>query len=93
LQLEVARHLVRPVDALTLFSNHIYGVLAEKLDEVGRMIGGSIQETAETGARTALSARIGSDARKTRGQGCPRSVLESAMPSAFSEQKPTCLSG
>jgi hypothetical protein len=40
LQLEVARHLVRLAHALKLFSNHTYGVLAEKMDEVGRMIGG-----------------------------------------------------
>jgi hypothetical protein len=40
LQLEVTRHLVRLANALKLFSNHTYGVLAEKMDEVGRMIGG-----------------------------------------------------
>ncbi len=40
LQLEVARHLVRLASALKLFSNHTYGVLAAKMDEVGRMIGG-----------------------------------------------------
>jgi hypothetical protein len=40
LQLEVTRHLVRLANALKLFSHHTYGVLAEKLDEVGRMIGG-----------------------------------------------------
>ena len=40
LQLEVARHLVRLANALKLFSNHTYGLLAEKMDEVGRMIGG-----------------------------------------------------
>ena len=40
LQLEVARHLVRLAHALKLFGNHTYGVLAEKMDAVGRMIGG-----------------------------------------------------
>ena len=40
LQLEVARHLVRLAHALKLFSHHTYGVLAGKMDEVGRMIGG-----------------------------------------------------
>jgi hypothetical protein len=40
LQLEVARHLVRLANAWKLFSNHTYGVLAENMDEVGRMIGG-----------------------------------------------------
>jgi len=40
LQLEVTRHLVRLAHGLKLFSTHTYGVLATKLDEVGRMIGG-----------------------------------------------------
>jgi hypothetical protein len=40
LQLEVARHLVRLAHGLKLFSTHTFGVLAAKLDEVGRMIGG-----------------------------------------------------
>jgi hypothetical protein len=40
LRLEVARHLVRLAHGLRLFSNHTYGVLAAKMDEVGRMIGG-----------------------------------------------------
>lgn len=40
LRLEVARHLVRLAHALRLLSHHTYGVLAEKMDEVGRMIGG-----------------------------------------------------
>src|ERR1035438_4706285 len=51
LQLEVARHLVRLAYALKLFSNHTYGVLAEKMDEVGRMIGGWLKSVAgATGA-------------------------------------------
>ena len=49
LQLEVARHLVRLAHALKLFSHHTYGVLAEKMDEVGRMIGGWLKSVA--GAR------------------------------------------
>lgn len=40
LNLEVTRHLVRLAHALRHFSHHTYAVLAEKLDEVGRMIGG-----------------------------------------------------
>ena len=40
LRLEITRHLVRLAHALKLFSNHTYGVLAEKMDEVGRMVGG-----------------------------------------------------
>jgi hypothetical protein len=40
LQLEVTRHLVRLAHGLRLFSTHTYGVLAAKMDEVGRMIGG-----------------------------------------------------
>jgi hypothetical protein len=35
----VARHLVRLVNALELFSNNTYAVLADKMDVVGRMIG------------------------------------------------------
>ena len=57
LQLEVARHLVRLANALKLFSNHTYGVLAEKMDEVGRMIGGWLKSVSgANGARTFLSA-------------------------------------
>jgi len=51
LQLEVARHLVRLANALKLFSNHTYSVLAEKMDEVGRMIGGRLKSV--SGARGA----------------------------------------
>ena len=40
LRLELTRHLIRLAHGLRLFSNHTYGVLAEKVDEVGRMIGG-----------------------------------------------------
>jgi hypothetical protein len=36
----VARHLVRLANALKLFSHHTYGLLAEKMDEVGRLRGG-----------------------------------------------------
>jgi hypothetical protein len=48
----VARHLVRLANALKLFSNHTYGVLAEKMDEVGRMIGGWLKSISG-GMRTA----------------------------------------
>ena len=54
LQLEVARHLVRLANALKLFSNHTYGVLAEKMDEVGRMIGGWLKSV--SGAKGAPGA-------------------------------------
>jgi hypothetical protein len=40
LQLEVARHLVRLAHFLKLFINHTCGVLAEKMDKAGRVIGG-----------------------------------------------------
>ena len=40
LKLEVTRHLIRLAHGLRLFSTHTYGVLAAKVDEVGRMIGG-----------------------------------------------------
>jgi hypothetical protein len=55
LQLEVVRHLVRLANALKLFSNHTYGVLAEKMDEVGRMIGGWLKSV--SGVREAPLAR------------------------------------
>ncbi|HOC56492.1 MAG TPA: diversity-generating retroelement protein Avd [Verrucomicrobiota bacterium] len=54
LTLEVTRHLIRLAHGLRLVSNHTYGVLAEKVDEVGRMIGGWLK--APAGARTFLSA-------------------------------------
>lgn len=38
--LEVTRHLIRVAHALRYFSNQTYGVVSEKLDAVGRMIGG-----------------------------------------------------
>jgi hypothetical protein len=40
LQLEITRHLVRLAHGLKLFSHHTYGVISEKVDVVGRMIGG-----------------------------------------------------
>ena len=40
LTLEVTRHLIRLAHALRYFSNHTYGVVSEKVDVVGRMIGG-----------------------------------------------------
>jgi hypothetical protein len=43
LTLETTRHLIRLAHGLRHFSNHTYAVLAEKLDEVGRMIGGWIR--------------------------------------------------
>jgi hypothetical protein len=52
LQLEVARHLVRLANVLKLFSTHTYGVLAEKMDEVGRMIGGWLKSV--TGMRASF---------------------------------------
>lgn len=62
LTLEVTRHLVRLAHGLRLLSNHTYGVLAEKMDEAGRMIGGWLKAQASprppggNGARTFLSA-------------------------------------
>lgn len=40
LVLEVARRLVRLAHAMHHLSTHTFGVLAQKMDEVGRMIGG-----------------------------------------------------
>ncbi|MEI7941512.1 MAG: diversity-generating retroelement protein Avd [Verrucomicrobiota bacterium] len=58
----VTRHLIRLAHALRLVSHHTYGVLAEQMDEVGRMIGGWLKTQAVmgapggNGARTFLSA-------------------------------------
>ncbi len=38
--LEVTRHLIRLAHAMRYFSNQGYAVISEKLDVVGRMIGG-----------------------------------------------------
>jgi hypothetical protein len=46
LQLEMTRRLVRLAHATRYLSNHTYAVLAEKMDEVGRMIGGWIKASA-----------------------------------------------
>ena len=40
LQLEMVRHLVRLAHDLKLVSHHQYEVLADKMEEVGRMVGG-----------------------------------------------------
>ena len=48
-RLELTRHLVRLAHGLRLFSNHTYGVMAEKTDEVGRMIGGWLRSLAAAG--------------------------------------------
>ena len=57
LTLEVTRHLIRLAHGLRLVSNHTYGVLAEKVDEVGRMIGGWLKAQAGAGAAGASGAR------------------------------------
>jgi len=64
--LEVTRHLVRLAHALRYFSHHTYAVVSEKVDVVGRMIGGWLKSVkgntrpgvvgAQAGARTFLSA-------------------------------------
>lgn len=46
LTLEVTRHLVRLAHALRFFSNQTYAVTAEKIDTVGRMIGGWLKQAA-----------------------------------------------
>ena len=46
LTLEVTRHLVRLAHDLKLISTPRYGVIAEKLNAVGRMIGGWLKQTA-----------------------------------------------
>ena len=49
LLLEVTRHLIRLAHALRYFSNQCYAVLAAKVDEVGRMIGGWMKSSAGAG--------------------------------------------
>jgi len=56
LTLEVTRHLIRLAHALRYFSNHSYAVVSEKVDVVGRMIGGWLRALAGSGAETTLSA-------------------------------------
>jgi len=43
--LEVARHLVRLAHDLKVLNTQKYGVLAEKMNEVGRMIGGWLKHS------------------------------------------------
>ena len=72
LTLEVTRHLIRLAHALRYFSNHTYGVISEKVDVVGRMIGGWLRSLGG-GARTFLSAGPGLRPRRLGGQECRRS--------------------
>ena len=58
LQLEVTRHLVRLAHGLKLLSTHTYGVLAAKLDEVGRMLGGWVKSVSSGGAAPARGAGL-----------------------------------
>ena len=58
LTLEVTRHLIRLAHGLRLVSHHTYGVLAEKMDEVGWMIGSWLKTQAVTGAPGGNGARI-----------------------------------
>ena len=77
LQLEVTRHLVRLAHALKLFSTHTYGVLAARMDEVGRMIGGWLKAQGGAGAggarafvpasRTTEAARGGQECSRSTG--------------------------
>jgi hypothetical protein len=73
LQLEVARHLVRLAHALKLFSNHAYGVLAEKMDEVGRMTGGWLKSVSSAQGAPISNRLCGASRRLSRLQtGAPR---------------------
>jgi len=45
--IELTRHLVRLAFDLKLINLHRYGVIAEKLDEVGRMTGGWLRSITE----------------------------------------------
>jgi len=48
--LEIARHLVRLCYDLRLLNAQKYGVLSERLDEVGRMLGGWLRKSRGTTA-------------------------------------------
>lgn len=56
LKLEMTRHLVRLAHGLRLFSHHTYGVLAGKVDEVGRMIGGWLRSLTTAASKAAVAA-------------------------------------
>lgn len=57
LQLEVTRHLIRLAHHLRLMSVKAYGVVSEKIDEVGRMIGGWIRSL-KNPAKTHRKAQV-----------------------------------
>ena len=47
--IEVTRHLIRLAHALRYFSHQAYAVTSEKLDAVGRMVGGWLKSVASPG--------------------------------------------
>ena len=70
LGLEVTRHLIRLAHALRYFSNHSYAVTAQKVDEVGRMIGGwlkSVSGVNGTPSSTRLSVSVAAQSRRPAG--------------------------
>jgi hypothetical protein len=71
LQLEVTRHLVRLAHSLRLFSTHTYGVLAAKVDEVGRMIGGWLKAIAAPHGAPLCNRVSPSPKPANRPPGCP----------------------
>jgi len=44
LEIEITRHLVRLAHQMHYLSNHRYAVISEKLDTIGRMIGGWVKK-------------------------------------------------
>lgn len=50
MELEVVRHLVRLSYDLRLINEHKYGVLSERINEVGRMVGGWLRKCREPAA-------------------------------------------
>ncbi len=48
LEIEIVRHLVRLTHDLKLFNTQRYGTIAEKLNEIGRMIGGWLKHASST---------------------------------------------
>jgi hypothetical protein len=47
MSVELARHLIRLSFELKFINMHRYGVISEKLDEIGRMIGGWLRSITE----------------------------------------------
>jgi hypothetical protein len=65
LLLETTRHLVRLAHAMRYLSNQAYAVLSEKIDEVGRMIGGWLKSVSGPEGPSVLGRATPGAPRKT----------------------------